>query len=55
MDKKQGYYKLKDETHNAWECEICGYITSFEADGPMENGWNVCPVCAVPIVIKEEE
>ena len=38
-------YKLVDQDHNTWMCQECGYIASFEADGPFENGWNVCPHC----------
>lgn len=40
------HYRLIDEKHNVWQCERCGHITQFEADGPMENGWHVCPCCA---------
>ena len=52
---KQGFYKLVDEDNNNWECEVCGHMERFEADGPIENGWNVCPVCAVPIVRRENQ
>ena len=38
-------YKLVDTEHNTWMCQECGFMASFEADGPFENGWNVCPHC----------
>ena len=38
-------YKLVDPEHNTWMCQECGFMASFEADGPFENGWNVCPHC----------
>ena len=38
-------YKNIDKKHNVWQCRHCDYIQRFEADGPYENGWNVCPSC----------
>ena len=38
-------YKQIDKVHNVWQCRYCDYIQQFEADGPYENGWNVCPSC----------
>lgn len=38
-------YKQIDKAHNVWQCRYCDYIQQFEADGPFENGWNVCPSC----------
>lgn len=40
------HYRLIDDEHNVWQCESCGHITKFEADGPISNGWTVCPCCA---------
>ncbi len=39
-------YHLIDEEHSIWRCEECGHIAQFEANGPISNGWNVCPCCA---------
>lgn len=36
-------YSCVDQEHNTWNCRGCGYIETFEADGPVENGWNFCP------------
>lgn len=38
-------YARADRAHNVWSCRNCGHIERFEADGPFENGWNICPVC----------
>lgn len=38
-------YGRADRAHNTWNCRHCGHLQQFEADGPYENGWNVCPVC----------
>lgn len=38
-------YGRADRGHNTWNCRHCGHIEQFEADGPFENGWNICPVC----------
>ena len=43
-------YKLVDQEHNTWMCQECGFMASFEADGPFENGWNVCPHCGDAIL-----
>lgn len=37
-------YTCVDQEHNTWSSS-CGFLSSFEADGPRENGWNVCPAC----------
>ena len=42
---------LIDEEHNVWKCHACGHIETFEADCPMENGWDLCPHCARRIVL----
>lgn len=49
------HYRLIDEEHNIWQCERCGHITQFEADGPMENGWHVCPSCVSMITPEPED
>ena len=38
-------YGRADRAHNVWNCRRCGHLQEFEADGPYENGWNICPVC----------
>ena len=38
-------YMPIDKANNVWQCRHCEYIQQFEADGPYENGWNVCPSC----------
>ena len=38
-------YKLHDY-EEVWQCENCSYIAQFEANGPISNGWTVCPCCA---------
>lgn len=38
-------YMPIDKANNVWQCRHCDYIQQFEADGPYENGWNVCPSC----------
>ena len=38
-------YGRADRAHNVWNCRSCGHLQQFEADGPFENGWNICPVC----------
>lgn len=38
-------YTRMDRRHNDWKCRRCGHTQVFEADGPYENGWNVCPSC----------
>ena len=38
-------YGRADRAHNVWNCRRCGHLQQFEADGPFENGWNICPVC----------
>ena len=38
-------YSRADRAHNVWNCRRCGHLQRFEADGPFENGWNICPVC----------
>lgn len=43
-------YKLVDPEHNTWMCQECCFMASFEADGPFENGWNVCPHCGDAIL-----
>lgn len=48
-------YRLIDEARNIWQCPECSYITQFEADGPEENGWNVCPCCVRAIATEPEE
>jgi len=38
-------YGRADRKNNVWSCRHCGHLEQFEADGPFENGWNICPVC----------
>ena len=51
MDEKV-IYSCVDQEHNTWNCRGCGYIETFEADGPMENGWNFCPGCGHEIEVE---
>ena len=51
MDEKV-IYSCVDREHNAWNCRGCGYIETFEADGPVENGWNFCPGCGHEIEVE---
>lgn len=46
-------YRLIDEEHNTYECSECGHMERFEADGPYENGWTVCPACGEEIETDE--
>ena len=39
-------YHLIDEARSVWQCENCSHIAQFEANGPISNGWTVCPCCA---------
>ena len=48
-------YRLIDEASNTWMCQECGFMASFEADGPFENGWNVCPHCGDMILQPDED
>lgn len=43
-------YMLVDPEHNTWMCQERGFMASFEADSPFENGWNVCPHCGDAIL-----
>ncbi len=47
-------YQLIDEAHNVWQCPECGHIAQFEANGPISNGWAVCPCCARTIADDSE-
>lgn len=51
MDEKV-IYSCVDREHNTWNCRGCGYIETFEADGPVENGWNFCPGCGHEIEVE---
>lgn len=42
-------FQLVDKKHNVWQCKCCGHLAQFEADGPFENGWKVCPACLEPV------
>lgn len=53
LEVRQDPYRLIDEEHNTWQCKVCGYIVSLEADGPYENGWNRCPACGEPVKLLE--
>lgn len=46
-------YTCIDREHNTWQCGACGHMEAFEADGPMENGWDFCPHCARRIAEEE--
>ena len=48
-------YRLIDEVSNTCMCQDCGFMASFEADGPVENGWNVCPHCGGVILRPDED
>lgn len=39
-------YRLLDGVRSVWQCEECSHIAQFEANGPISNGWTVCPCCA---------
>lgn len=52
--KRTSSYRLVDPANNVWQCRICGHMERFEADGPFEAGWNVCPVCLTPVRAEEE-
>lgn len=43
-------YGRADRANNVWNCRRCGHLERFEANGPFENGWNVCPSCGGVIV-----
>lgn len=43
-------YGRADRAHNMWNCRHCGHLEQFEADGPYENGWNLCPTCGGTIL-----
>ncbi|MCI2057230.1 MAG: hypothetical protein LKJ86_08815 [Oscillibacter sp.] len=51
MDKKDAMtaFRPMDDDHHVYQCWNCGSLWKFEADGPYENGWNVCPHCGLPI------
>lgn len=51
MDEKV-IYSCVDQEHNTWNCRGCGYIETFEADGPVENSWNFCPGCGHEIEVE---
>ena len=38
-------YSRADRAHNVWRCRRCDHLQQLEADGPYENGWNLCPSC----------
>ena len=38
-------WTLVDSEHNVWQCNHCGRLHRFEADGPDENGFACCPYC----------
>lgn len=42
-------FRCIDDDHTVWQCGQCGFIHKFEADGPFENGWDVCPHCGYRI------
>ena len=43
-------YKLIDEEHNVYQCEVCGHTVTLEADGPYENGGDFCAHCGREII-----
>ena len=47
-------FRLADRGHNVWQCDQCLFLAAFEADGPVENGWNVCPHCSRLVDGQEE-
>lgn len=42
---ERAIYTCVDQEHDTWQCGRCGHLETFEADGPVENGWNFCPGC----------
>ena len=54
MNEMTKYYCI-DEVQNVWMCEACGHMAQFEADGPYENGWDVCPSCGGELPDPEED
>lgn len=48
-------YRLIDEARSVWQCEECSHIAQFEANGPISNGWIVCPCCARMIADDSED
>lgn len=42
MDEKV-IYSCVDQEHNTWNCRRCGYIETFEADGPVEKRLELLP------------
>ena len=38
-------FELIDRAHNVYECNRCGTLHRFEADGVLENGFQYCPYC----------
>ena len=52
VGKENGRYKCTafrpmDDEHHVFQCGNCGTLWKFEADGPFENGWKVCPKCGL--------
>ena len=47
-------YERIDPKHNVWRCRHCGHMEQLESDGPWENGWNICPHCAMKIKLPED-
>lgn len=50
--EEKAVYRCIDAEHETWECRTCGYMETFEADGPAENGWRFCPGCGGEIVVE---
>ena len=38
-------YNLVDPDNNVYQCDACNALHQFEADGPFENSFQVCPYC----------
>ena len=54
-EKKICRYRLVDEAHNSYQCDVCGNLETMEANTPYENGWNFCPCCGLPLDPKEAD
>jgi len=52
--EEHAMWECIDAEYNVWTCRECGYLTRFEADGPMENGVDFCPRCGKKVVIASE-
>lgn len=54
MDQQTTEFECVDRDHFTFRCEKCGFLHTFEADGPEENGWEFCPHCGRRITAIED-